>query len=53
MLPKIISYQIIWIGTVARADAHHTTNLLSLIRDSFVRAPFEAAEWDVLHPLLC
>jgi hypothetical protein len=31
---------------MARADADHTTNLSSLIRDPFVRAAFEAAERD-------
>jgi hypothetical protein len=30
---------------------HHTTNLSFLIRDPFVRAAFEAAEWDGLAPL--
>jgi hypothetical protein len=36
---------------MSRADAHHTTNLSSLIRDPFVRAAFEAAERDGLAPL--
>jgi hypothetical protein len=36
---------------MARADAHHTTNLSSLIRDPFVQAAFEAAERDGLAPL--
>jgi len=36
---------------MARADAHLTTNLSSLIRDPFVRAAFEAAERDGLAPL--
>jgi len=36
---------------MARADAHHTTNLSSLIRDPFVRAAFEAAERDGQAPL--
>jgi hypothetical protein len=36
---------------MARADAHHTTNLSSLIRDPFVRAAFQAAERDGLAPL--
>jgi len=33
---------------MARADAHPTTKLSSLIRDPFVRAAFEAAERDGL-----
>jgi hypothetical protein len=36
---------------MSRANAHHTTNLSSLIRDPFVRAAFEAAERDGLAPL--
>jgi hypothetical protein len=36
---------------MSRADANHTTNLSSLIRDPFVRAAFEAAERDGLAPL--
>src|SRR5260221_354045 len=36
---------------MSRADAHHTTNLSSLIRDPFVRAAFEAADRDGLAPL--
>jgi hypothetical protein len=36
---------------MARANTHHTTNLLSLIRDPFVRAAFQAAERDGLAPL--
>jgi hypothetical protein len=36
---------------MARAYAHHTTNLSSLIRGPFVRAAFEAAERDGLAPL--
>ena len=36
---------------MSRADAPHTTNLSSLIRDPFVRAAFEAAERDGLAPL--
>ena len=36
---------------MSRADAHHTTNLSSLIRDPFIRAAFEAAERDGLAPL--
>ena len=35
---------------MTRADAYHTTNLSSLIRDPFVRAAFEAAERDGLAP---
>lgn len=39
---------------MARADAHPTTNLSSLIRDPFVRVAFKAAERDGLapHPVL-
>jgi hypothetical protein len=36
---------------MTRADAHHITNLSSLIRDPVVRAAFEAAERDGLAPL--
>src|SRR5260370_4960472 len=36
---------------MARADAHPTTNLSTLIRDPFVRAAFEAAQRDGLAPL--
>jgi hypothetical protein len=34
---------------MARVDAHHTTNLSSLIRDPFVRVAFKAAERDGLR----
>jgi hypothetical protein len=36
---------------MSRADADHTTNLSSLIRDPLVRAAFKAAERDGLAPL--
>jgi len=39
------------VDPMSRADAHHTTNLSSLIRAPFVRAAFLAAERDGLAPL--
>ena len=37
---------------MARANSNHITNLSALIRDPFVRAAFEAAEWDGLGDML-